>query len=150
MINLVNNKEENKNENLFPIIPTWGELKLFSYFRYSNKNFTEVHLHFSIGKKENHITISGGLSSTMKTMHLWSFNIENLQWNKIHTLNSTNCRYGHTSTYYQNKIYYFGGINKEDNMDVLASLEIYNFSENSFTVPEDLIIPKKGVIIYYA
>ena len=142
MINLINN-EENKNSNMFPIIPNSGDLKLFSYFRYPNKNFPEGRLHFSLCIKENRIIISGGLSSTMKTMQLWSLNIENLQWNKIHTSNTTNCRYGHTSTYFQNKIYYFGGITKEDNIDVLAGLEIYNFSENSFTVPEDLINPKK-------
>ena len=143
MINLVNNNEENKNGNMFPVIPTSGkELKLFSYFRYPNKNFPEGRLHFSLCIKETKIIISGGLSSTMKKMQLWSLNIENLEWNKIPTLNTTNCRYGHSSIYYQNKLYYFGGKIKENNRDVLAGLEIYDFTEKSFSVPQDIIDPK--------
>ena len=142
MINLVGNKEENKNGNMFPSIPSSGDLKLFSYFRYPNKNFPEGRLHFSLCIKETNIIISGGLSSTMKTMQLWSLNIENLEWNRISTLNTTNCRYGHSSIYYQNKIYYFGGTTKENNKDILAGLEIYDFIENSFSVPQDIIDPK--------
>ena len=143
MINLVNNKEANKNGNMFPVIPTSsGDLRLFSYFRYPNKNFPEGRLHFSLCMKENNIIISGGLSSTMKTMQLWQLNIQNLEWNKIQTTNTTNCRYGHTATYFQNKIYFFGGNVKEDNKDVLAGLEIYNFSDNSFSVPQDIIDTK--------
>ena len=142
MINLVGNKEENKNGNMFPSIPSSGDLKLFSYFRYPNKNFPEGRLHFSLCIKETNIIISGGLSSTMKTMQLWSLNIENLEWNRISTLNTTNCRYGHSSIYYQNKIYYFGGTTKENNKDILAGLEIYDFTENSFSVPQDIIDPK--------
>ena len=140
MINLVNN-EENK-DNMFPVIPTNGELKLFSYFRYPNKNFPEGRQQFSLCVKENNIIISGGLSSTMKTLQLWSLNIENLEWNKIQTKNTTNCRYGHTSIYYQNKIYNFGGRSKEENRDILSGLEIYNCLDNSFTVPQDIIDPK--------
>lgn len=143
MINLVDNKEENKNTNIFPSIPsTTGDLKLFSYFRYPRKNFPEGRAVFSLCVKENNIIISGGLASNMKTMQLWSLNIHNLQWSKIKLLNSTNYRYGHTSTYYQNKIYFFGGIIKENNKDVLAGLEIFNFSNNSFTIPQDIIDPK--------
>ena len=48
MINLVGNKEENKNGNMFPLIPSSEDLKLFSYFRYPNKNFPEGRLHFSL------------------------------------------------------------------------------------------------------
>ena len=143
MINLVNNNEEKKDGNAFPIIPSASDdLKLFSYFRYPKKNFPEGRIHFSLCIKEHNIIISGGLSSTMKTMQIWSLNIKNLEWNKIHTENTTNCRYGHTSTYFQNKIYYFGGYIKEDNKNVLAGLEIYNFSDNSFTVPQDIIDTK--------
>lgn len=139
MLNFVNN-EENKNSNLFPLIPnTSRELKLFSYFRYPYKNFPEGRQQFSLCMKENNIIISGGLSSNMKTMQIWSLNIENLQWNKIHTLNTTNCRYGHTSIYFQNNIYYYGGRIKENNKDVLTGLEIYNFSDNSFSVPQNII-----------
>jgi len=142
MINLINSKEENKNSNMIPVIPSTRELKLFSYFRYPNKNFPEGRQQFSLCLKENNIIMSGGLSSTMKTMQLWSLNIENLEWNKIHTNNITNCRYGHTSTYYQNNIYFFGGKIKENNQDILGGLEIYNFSENSFYIPQDIIDPK--------
>ena len=139
MLNFVNN-EENKNSNLFPLIPnTSRELKLFSYFRYAYKNFPEGRQQFSLCMKENNIIISGGLSSNMKTMQIWSLNIENLQWNKIHTSNTTNCRYGHTSIYFQNNIYYYGGRIKEDNKDVLTGLEIYNFLDNSFSVPQNII-----------
>ena len=140
MINLVNNEND---KNMFPVIPhTSRDLKLFAYFRYAHKNFPEGRQQFSLCTKESNIIMSGGLSSNMKTMQLWSLNIDQLQWNKIQTLNTTNCRYGHTSNYYQNCIYYFGGKIKEDNRNVLAGLEIYNFEENSFSVPQNIIDTK--------
>jgi len=143
MINLVDNNESNKNGNIFPVISSVsGELRLFSYFRYPHKNFPEGRSQFSICIKDNNIIMSGGLSSNMKEMQLWSLNILKLQWNKINTMNSTHCRYGHTSTYFQNKMYYFGGKSKEGNHDILTGLEIYNFSDKSFSIPQDIIDPK--------
>ena len=140
MINLVNNEND---KNMFPVIPhTSRDLKLFAYFRYAHKNFPEGRQQFSVCMKESNVIMSGGLSSNMKTMQIWSLNVERLQWNKIPTVNTTNCRYGHTSTYYQNCIYYFGGRTKEDNRNVLAGLEIYDFENNSFSVPENIIDTK--------
>ena len=140
MINLVDNNEEDKNSNEIPTVS--GELRLFSYFRYPHKNFPEGRSQFSICIKENKVIISGGLSSNMNTMQLWSLNIQKLQWIKISTNNTTHCRYGHTSTYFQNKIYYFGGKSKEGTHDILTGLEIFNFSDKSFTIPQDIIDPK--------
>ena len=139
MINLVNNEEQNESNSEVPI--TKGELRLFSYFRYPKKNFPEGRSQFSLCIKNN-IIISGGLSSNMKTNQLWSLNAGKLHWNKIKTLNSSFCRYGHTSTYFQNKIYFFGGIIKEKDKDVYAGLEIYNFEDKSFSIPQDIIDPK--------
>jgi len=139
MINLIDNKEE-ENTNTIPSVS--GELRLFSYFRYPHKNFPEGRSQFSICIKENNIIISGGLSSNMNTMQLWSLNIQKLQWYKIRTNNTTHCRYGHTSTYFQNKIYYFGGKSKEGSHDILLGLEIYNISDKSFIIPQDIIDPK--------
>ena len=140
MINLVDNNQEDKNTNVIP--SDSGELRLFSYFRYPHKNFPEGRSQFSICIKENHIIISGGLSSNMNSMQLWSLNIQKLQWNKINTNNTTHSRYGHTSTYFQNKIYYFGGKSKEGTHDILIGLEIYNVSDKSFTIPQDIIDPR--------
>ena len=139
MINLVNNEEQNENSSNIPT--SRGELKLFSYFRYPNKNFPEGRSQFSLCIKENKIIISGGLSSNMKINQLWSLNAGKLQWSKINSSNTSNCRYGHTSTYFKNKIYFFGGIIKENERDVLAGLEIYNFEDESFTIPQDIIDP---------
>ena len=144
MLNLVKNDE---HENPLPIIPTTGETKLFSYFRYPYKNFPGGRQQFSLCIKEKNVLMSGGTSTNMNQMDIWSLNIENLEWQKIHIKKPTKCRFGHTSLYYQNNIYYYGGRVKEKFKDkinsVLVGLEIFSFNNNSFSSPDINPEPKK-------
>ena len=92
-------KEKKENENLLPLIPHMGTLRLFSYYRYPNRNFPEGKEQFSIflKEKEKQIIICGGLSAFMKGMSIWALDLEKLEWNKITQNSQTNNRFGHTS-----------------------------------------------------
>jgi hypothetical protein len=133
MIHLVEN--EKKSENALPPIPSNADLRLFSYFKYPEKNFPEGREQFSICIKGRHIYLSGGLSTNMKEMNFWSLNVKNIEWKKIPAMNQTNCRFGHTTIYDENKIYIYGGRIKEKNTSILVGLEIYSLKENSFSKP---------------
>jgi hypothetical protein len=70
----------------------------------------------------------------MKQLSIWSLNMETLEWNKILLKNTTYSRFGHTSIYYQNKIYFFGGTLKIEKSSLLTNLEIFSFHDKSFVV----------------
>ena len=127
-------KEKKENENLLPLIPHMGTLRLFSYYRYPNRNFPEGKEQFSIflKEKEKQIIICGGLSAFMKGMSIWALDLEKLEWNKITQNSQTNIRFGHTSIIYQNKIYLFGGRTKYGNSFVSPGLEIFSLNDKNY------------------
>ena len=127
-------KEKKDQDNLLPLIPHMGSLRLFAYYRYPNRNFPEGKEQFSIflREKEKQIIISGGLSANMKGMSIWSLDLEKLEWNKVPQDMQTNNRFGHTSVIYQNKIYLFGGRTKYGNSFVSPGLEIFSLNDKSF------------------
>jgi len=127
-------KEKKDQENLLPLIPHSGNLRLFSYYRYPNRNFPEGKEQFSIflREKEKQIIICGGLSAFMKGMTIWSLDLEKLEWSKVNQDIQTNNRFGHTSIIYQNKIYLYGGRTKYDGSFVSPGLEIFSLSDKCF------------------
>ena len=133
MIHLMEN--EKKPEHVLPPIPSDGDLRLFSYFKYPEKNFPEGREQFAICIKGRHILLSGGISTNMKEMNFWSLNVKNIEWKKIHSINQTNGRFGHTTIYDDNKIYIYGGRIKEKNTSILVGLEIYSLKDNTFSKP---------------
>ena len=124
-------KEKKDQENLLPLIPHSGNLRLFSYYRYPNRNFPEGKEQFSIflREKEKQIIICGGLSAFMKGMTIWSLDLEKLEWSKVNQDIQTNNRFGHTSIIYQNKIYLYGGRTKYNGSFVSPGLEIFSLSD---------------------
>ena len=140
-------EEKDKKEEIISvsILPhTGGSLRLFSYYRYPNKNFPEGKEQFSMFLKDKEIIICGGLSAFMKGMSIWSLNMEQLEWVKIPQKSPTNNRFGHTSVIYQNKIFLFGGRTKYGGAFVSPGLEIFSLTENAFTNqdPEGNIFPE--------
>ena len=133
MINLVEN--EKKPEEGLPPIPSNEDLKLFSYFKYPERNFPEGREQFAICSKGRHIFLSGGLCTNMKEMNFWSLNVKDIEWTKIYSSNQTNNRFGHTMVYDEDKIYIYGGRIKEKNKSILIGLEIYSLTENNFYKP---------------
>ena len=136
-INLIKNENNKKNTNsedqsLPKLEKTIGEIKLFSYFKYPPKIFPEGKEQFGICSKDKYLYLSGGLSTNMRKMLIWSLDMETLEWDKLSSLNSTNCRFGHTSIFYQNKIYLYGGRIKVEKASMLVGLEIYSINENTF------------------
>ena len=137
VINLIKNEDyknsNNKEDETLPKIhKSLGEIKLFSYFKYPPKIFPEGKEQFSLCSKGKYLYLSGGLSTYMKQMPIWSLNMETLEWNKLQSLNSTNCRFGHSSVFYQNKIYLYGGRIKVEKASMLVGLEVYSLNENLF------------------
>ena len=133
MINLVEN--DKKEEEALPPLPSSGEFRLFSYFKYPEKNFPEGREQFSICIKGRNILLSGGVCTNMKEMSFWSLNVKNIEWKKIPSINTTNNRFGHTTIYDENKVYIYGGRFKEKNKSILVGLEIFSLKENKFYKP---------------
>ena len=145
VVDLTEEKDKKEEIPSISILPhTGGSLRLFSYYRYPNKNFPEGKEQFSMFLKDKEIIICGGLSAFMKGMSIWSLNLEQLEWIKIPQKSPTNNRFGHTSVIYQNKIFLFGGRTKYGGGFVSPGLEIFSLTENAFTNqdPEGNIFPE--------
>jgi hypothetical protein len=137
VINLIKNEDYKRSnaieEDSLPKIQNNSkEIKLFSYFKYSPKNFPEGKEQFGICTKGKILYLSGGLSTNMKQMTIWSLNMETIEWSKMPSINNTNCRFGHSSVIYQNKIYFYGGRIKVEKASMLVGLEIYSLSDHIF------------------
>jgi hypothetical protein len=145
VVDLTEERDKKEEINSVTILPhTGGSLRLFSYYRYPNKNFPEGKEQFSMFLKDKEIIICGGLSAFMKGMSIWSLNLEQLEWVKTPQKSPTNNRFGHTSVIYQNKIFLFGGRTKYGGGFVSPGLEIFSLTENAFTNqdPEGNIFPE--------
>ena len=134
VINLINENYKNEDDAFPKLSKIDEELELFSFFIYPSKNFPEGKEQFSLCSKGKYLYLSGGLSTNMKQLSIWSLNMETLEWNKILLKNTTYSRFGHTSIYYQNKIYFFGGTLKIEKSSLLTNLEIFSFHDKSFVV----------------
>ena len=136
VINLINENYKNEEDSFPKLSRIDEELELFSFFIYPSKNFPEGKEQFSLCSKGKYLYLSGGLSTNMKQLPIWLLNMETLEWNKLLLKNTTYSRFGHTSIYYQNKIYFFGGTLKIEKSSLLTSLEIFSFHDKSFVVSE--------------
>ena len=132
VVDLTEEKDKKEELTSLPILPHTGQLRLFCYYRYPNKNFPEGKEQFSCYLKDKEIIICGGLSAFMKGMGIWSLNLDKLEWTKINSKTQINNRFGHTSIIYQNKIYIFGGRTKYGGGFVSPGLDIFSLTENSF------------------
>ena len=128
-------KKDKQSFGINHILPQNGILKLFTYYKYPNKNFPEGREQFSLFSKGNEIIISGDITINMKTLTIWSLNLEKLEWKKININGYSYNRYGHTGIYYQNKIYFFGGKIKYQKNSMTCGLEVFNFQDGQFTAP---------------
>ena len=110
-----------------------NRLRLYSYFKYPVKNYPEGREQFSICIKNSDIIITGGISTSMKHLSIWSLNIPKLEWEKVNYNNPSENRYGHTALALNNKLYIYGGKTKYANSSVLNGLDIFSFNNNSFS-----------------
>ena len=134
-LNIPISKLNKKKEINLPTLQQKGkkELTLFAYYKYPLKNFPEGREQFSIcNKNSNIIIITGGITSNMKYLSLWSLNILKLEWEKINPNIQIENRYGHTALSLNNKLYIFGGKTKYSNLSVINGLDIYSFNNNTF------------------
>ena len=134
VVDLTDKKSKDISSSL-PHIPQSGILKLLAYYKYPNKNFPEGREQFSVFLRNNEIVISGGICSNMKSLAIWSLNLEKLEWKKLQTNGLISNRYGHTGIVFQNKLILFGGKTKYLNMSYLCGLDIYSMPDYSFNSP---------------
>ena len=129
-IPLINLAKKKKSINLVSVLErNKKDFKLFSYYKYPLKNFPEGREQFSICRQDNDIIITGGISTNMKILTLWSLNISLLEWKKITPANLIENRYGHTALYMNNKLFIFGGKTKYLNTSYMNGLDIFSFQE---------------------
>ena len=128
-------EKKDKNMGIMHILPQNGIVKLFTYYKYPNKNFPEGREQFSLFSRGSDIIISGGITINMKTLTIWNLNLEKLEWKKINISGYSFNRYGHTGVFYQNKIYFFGGKIKYQKNSMTCGLEVFSFTDNQFTSP---------------
>ena len=129
-------ENEKKEEESLPPIPHTCDFRLFSYFKYPEKNFPEGREQFSICTKGRNILLSGGVCTNMKEMTFWHLNVKNIEWKKMPSINHTNNRFGHTTIYDENKVYIYGGRIKEKNKSILVGLEIFSLKEYKYYKPD--------------
>ena len=140
LVDLTEDKDKKGNKNLKIINNNQkknGEVQLYAYYRYPNKNFPGGREQFSLfhSINSNKIYISGGLKVKMNRNSIWSLNMEKLEWNKVQQNEYTNNRYGHTANIYQNKIYFFGGRAKIDKGIYYPGLEIFSLNDGIYYKP---------------
>ena len=128
-------EKKDKNMGIMHILPQNGIVKLFTYYKYPNKNFPEGREQFSLFSRGSDIILSGGITINMKTLTIWNLNLEKLEWKKININGYSFNRYGHTGVFYQNKIYFFGGKIKYQKNSMTCGLEVFSFTDNQFTSP---------------
>ena len=128
-------EKKDKNMGIMHILPQNGIVKLFTYYKYPNKNFPEGREQFSLFSRGSDIIISGGITINMKTLTIWNLNLEKLEWKKSNINGYSFNRYGHTGVFYQNKIYFFGGKIKYQKNSMTCGLEVFSFTDNQFTSP---------------
>ena len=113
-----------------------GTVRLYSYYRYPNKNFPEGREQFSLFVyNNNRIYICGGLAVKMNYMSIWCLNMDKLEWNKIKQNEYISNRFGHTAIIYQNKIYFYGGRAKIDKGLHYCGLEIFSLNDGNYYKP---------------
>ena len=135
-LNKIPNKKKDININLnLPSLQRKGQkdIKLFSYYKYPIKNYPEGREQFSICIKNSDIIITGGISSNMKYLSIYSLNLLKIEWEKISQNLQLDNRYGHTALSLNNKLYIFGGKTKYSNSSVLNGLEVFSFHNNSYS-----------------
>lgn len=112
-----------------------NQLRLFAYYRYSNKNCPEGREQFSLTLNKSKVILFGGLSSIQKSNMIWSMDVDTLEWSKIIPNNTSYSRFGHTTICYQDRLYIFGGRSKMPNGSVMASIDLFSFQDNNWIFP---------------
>lgn len=113
MIPKCNSDDESSNQDHYLLGKSHSteELKLFSFFKYPNKNFPEGKEQFAILVNQNsNVIMIGGMGSNIQHNIIWSLDLESLEWKKIKSKNTPPpCRFGHTASCYNGQVFIYGG-----------------------------------------
>ena len=149
-------KKKKKIENkIFPFKKTNN---FFGYYFYCNKNFPEGREQFSLNLSSNkNLFLLGGISSKISNFQLWKLNLTSFDWERIKQNKIISNRYGHSSVYFNNKIFVFGGraktisnfnVNKNSivknfnsKCDVFNGLDVFDLNDKNWYTP---IFPLKN------
>jgi len=82
----------------------------------------------------NQIFIFGGQVQNRAFNDLWQFNVSSSTWTKLDAPNGPDGRWGSTLSFFQNKIFLFGG--EEVNSNNYRHLYVYDLGQNAWETPE--------------
>lgn len=110
-------------------------MKLFGHYKYPNKAFPEGREQFSLSLFNTDLYLLGGIGSSNKANSIWSLEVESLEWKKIITLNNSSCRFGHSASFFQNKLFVYGGRVKVNHVTEFVESEIFNLDSKTWMIP---------------
>lgn len=110
-------------------------MKLFGHYKYPNKAFPEGREQFSLSVMNTDLYLLGGIGSSNKTNNIWSLDVESLEWKKIIPFNNSSCRFGHSASFFQNKLFVYGGRVKVNHMTEFIESEIFNLDTKTWSTP---------------
>lgn len=84
----------------------------------------------------NEVFLYGGKDASQSNS-LLRLDLISMKWNTIeyHSMPSTNQRYGHTTVYFNRKLYVFGGSARYMDYFYVPDLEIFNLEDTTWTLP---------------
>lgn len=146
-ISLFNKSHKNKKKlGIKSYISGSSITKLFSFYKFSTRNFPESREQFSLVVSDNILYLIGGICCAYDPDELWICDLATMIWTKIKKKTNPLIRYGHISVLdrLESKIYVYGGRTKYDklsnlimgdNTNAFCGMEYYDIKLNKWFRP---------------
>ena len=121
-ISLMNKNHKNKKKlGIKRYISGSSITKLYSFYKFSAKNFPESREQFSLVVSNNILYLIGGICCACDPDELWICDLATMMWTKIKKKSNPLIRYGHISVLdrLESKIFVYGGRTKYDKLSNL-------------------------------
>ena len=121
-ISLLNKNHKNKKKlGIKRYISGSSITKLYSFYKFSAKNFPESREQFSLVVSNNILYLIGGICCACDPDELWICDLATMMWTKIKKKSNPLIRYGHISVLdrLESKIFVYGGRTKYDKLSNL-------------------------------
>ena len=159
--NTTNNKNNNNNNNNNSNVPfnmllysSNNTIDLKAYYYYPKDSFPEGRESSSLCTGNyNKSYLYGGIDSQMNNT-IWELNQYTMEWislkPKLNSTSSYSQRHGHSCTYYNEKLFIYGGKAKSNNNVFYPDLEIYDLKDKEWKAPmnysSNVLKPRKNHI----
>lgn len=145
-ISLINKNKNKKKLEIKSYISGSSITKLYSFYKFSTRNFPESREQFSLVVSDNILYLIGGICCTYDPEELWICDLATMMWTKIKKNTNPFIRYGHISVLdrLESKIFIYGGRTKYDkfsnliigdNTNAFCGMEYYDIKLNKWFRP---------------